>query len=76
MSEVSHVLCVNLTCSAFRGDGAKLDTKGVPGVLEVLQSVAVTADSSVLLTTTVGQATSQTEPEVGRQVTLRALVGN
>lgn len=43
------------------------------GVLEVLQGVAIATNTSVLLTTAVGQATRETKPEIGREVAFSAL---
>lgn len=67
---------MKLTCIALRGDGAELDTKRMPCVLEVLEGVAVAADTSELLATAVGKATGKTQPEIGRKIALGALVRN
>lgn len=62
--------------ATFRRDGAELDAEGVASVVEVLERMTVATEATELLATAVDKATSQAEPEVGREVALGALLGD
>lgn len=56
------------------GDCAELDSQGVASVVEMLQGVSVASNAAELLAPTVDEAAGQTQPQIGREIALSALL--
>lgn len=60
--------------ATLRCNSAQLDTNRMASVVEVLQSMAIAANTAELLPPAVDKSARQAEPEIGVQVALGALL--